>query len=176
MTQRILAFILLIIFLPLLALAALCILMLNGRPILFLQWRQGQGRIPFRIVKFRTMRNGMVTIPGHFLRRLGIDELPQLVNILRGEMAFLGPRPLTTEDIERLGWQGTNQNWRWNLLPGISGLAQLSGVCSARVSLYCDLKYFEKQSLALDIWILAKSVRHIMRRFYNRIKKKGDTR
>lgn len=173
MMQRILALLFLILFSPLVALAALCILFLDGLPLFFVQWRQGQGRRLFRIFKFRTMRDGKPTLPGRILRITGMDELPQLLNIVRGEMAFFGPRPLTEEDVERLGWQGPETDWRWSVLPGLSGLAQLSSVCSARVSLYCDRKYVEKRRFSLDVWILWMTARHILRRTRNKHKQKA---
>ena len=75
----------------------------SGSP-LFAQPRVGRQRHPFTILKLRSMREQRVTRVGRWLRRTGIDELPQFVNVLRGEMSVVGPRPLTQQDVERLGW------------------------------------------------------------------------
>jgi len=88
---------------PILAIAALLIRIIDGAPVLFRQPRLGRGRRPFQIIKLRTMAKGRVTALGGVLRDLGIDELPQLVNVLRGEMALVGPRALTDDDVQRLG-------------------------------------------------------------------------
>ena len=83
---------------------AAAILLLDGRPVLFRQTRLGRGRRPFTILKFRSMRDGEVTALGRVLRSTGLDELPQLVNVLDGELSAVGPRPLTEADVQRLGW------------------------------------------------------------------------
>src|SRR5476649_1328362 len=87
----------LVFFAPVLALAATAILADDGRPILFRQPRLGRGRRLFTILKLRSMRDGRVTRVGRLLRATGLDELPQFVNILRGDMSAVGPRPLTEE-------------------------------------------------------------------------------
>ena len=81
------------------------------------------------------MRDGKVTRVGRWLRQTGLDELPQLVNIYRGEMSVVGPRPLTPEDVERLGWNASHFDWRFGSKPGITGLSQLlsgRGVAASR--------------------------------------------
>ena len=83
-----------------LALIALSILLLDGRPILFRQQRIGKDKRPFDVIKFRTMRDGRITRVGNLLRQTGLDETAQVINILRGEMSIVGPRPLTPDDIE----------------------------------------------------------------------------
>jgi lipopolysaccharide/colanic/teichoic acid biosynthesis glycosyltransferase len=129
------ALIALIVLAPLFALAALLILLTDGRPILFRHGRVGRDGEPFLILKFRTMRSGSdglaittsndgrVTKAGAWLRRLKIDELPQLVNVLRGEMSLIGPRPEAPEYVE-FG----DGRWRKVLAvrPGITDLATLA--------------------------------------------------
>src|SRR6185503_7239234 len=87
------------VFAPVMAAIALAILLDDGRPILFRQVRVGRRRQPFEILKFRSMRDGRVTRAGRVLRATGLDEIVQFVNILRGEMSAVGPRPLTQEDV-----------------------------------------------------------------------------
>src|SRR5687768_10463402 len=100
--------------------AAVCVAILldDGRPVLFRQIRLGRERRPFEILKFRSMRNGRVTRTGRLLRATGLDELPQFVNILRGELSAVGPRPVTAGDAERYGWSGAEANDRWRINPG----------------------------------------------------------
>src|SRR4051794_33151913 len=85
----------------------------NRGPLLFRQERLGRDRRPFIILKFRSMQEGRVTRIGGFLRATGLDELPQFINILRGEMSAVGPRPLTAEDVLRLGWTTPEHDFRW---------------------------------------------------------------
>src|SRR5262245_53299317 len=92
------------VFVPVMAGIAVAILMDDGWPVLFRQERIGLRRRPFQIRKFRTMRDGTVTRVGRVLRGTGLDEIPQLVNILRGDMSAVGPRPLTASDLVRFGW------------------------------------------------------------------------
>jgi len=128
----------------------------RGPPI-FRQARIGRGRQPFTLVKFRSMRNGEVTRVGDWLRRTGIDELPQFVNVCRGEMSVVGPRPLTAPDVKRLGWDGPDHDWRFAGKPGITGLAQLLAGRGARASARLDRLYLRRQSLALDLQLIALS-------------------
>ena len=147
----------LIFFAPALAAAALAILLDDGGPVLFRQRRLGLGRRPFTILKLRTMRDGRVTRVGGLLRATGIDELPQLVNVLRGEMSAVGPRPLTPADVERLGWGEESADFRWCAPPGLTGLAQVAGAGSARKSLRLDRYYLARQSLWLDVRLVLVS-------------------
>src|SRR6186713_1995399 len=94
----------LLAFLPAMAAIAGAILLEDGWPVLFRQERLGRDRLPFAILKFRSMRDGRITRVGRLLRATGLDELPQFVNILRGDMSAVGPRPLTAADVTRLGW------------------------------------------------------------------------
>src|SRR5262249_4772551 len=113
------------LFAPAAAVVALAIGWDDGGPPLFLQGRVGRGREPFTIVKFRSMRDQQVTRVGRWLRRTGVDEWPQFLNVCRGEMSVVGPRPLTSEDLRRLGWADARTDWRFAVRPGITGLSQL---------------------------------------------------
>jgi lipopolysaccharide/colanic/teichoic acid biosynthesis glycosyltransferase len=128
----------------------------RGSP-LFRQSRIGEQRRPFTIIKFRSMRNQNLTHIGRWLRQSGIDELPQFFNVLRGEMSAVGPRPLTAHDIDRLGWRGPSHNWRFEAKPGITGLSQLHAGRGARASERLDKLYLKRQSLALDLQLIAAS-------------------
>jgi lipopolysaccharide/colanic/teichoic acid biosynthesis glycosyltransferase len=141
--------------LPVALLAAAAILADDGRPLLFRQARLGAGRRPFDVIKFRTMRDGRVTRVGALLRQTGLDELPQLVNILRGQMSFVGPRPLTPADVLRLGWTERRHDFRWLMPPGITGLAQIRAGRGARVTLAWDRLYARRAGLLLDTRVLA---------------------
>src|SRR5690606_3786058 len=90
-----------------------------------------------------------------WLRQTGLDELPQLINMLRGEMSLIGPRPLTPEDVERLGWDGDSHAVRWSVKPGIIGLAQLYAGAGKRLSWFLDVTYVHDRRLALDVGIFA---------------------
>jgi lipopolysaccharide/colanic/teichoic acid biosynthesis glycosyltransferase len=147
----------LIFFAPPMAAIAAAILVLDGRPLLFRQTRLGRGRRPFTILKFRSMRNGEVTAVGRVLRSTGLDELPQLVNVLGGELSAVGPRPLTEADIRRLGWTTPACDFRWNVPPGLTGLAQVVGTRSARHALRLDRCYIARQNLRLDARLIAWS-------------------
>ena len=117
----------LVAFSPVMAAITVAILLDDGRPILFRQERVGQARRPFDLVKFRSMRGHRITRVGRLLRATGLDELPQFVNILRGEMSAVGPRPLTESDIRRLGWDAARYDFRWRVRPGLTGFAQVIG-------------------------------------------------
>jgi sugar O-acyltransferase (sialic acid O-acetyltransferase NeuD family) len=126
----------LLIFAPLMVLIGLALWIWQGRPILFCQTRIGRGNTPFRIFKFRTMReawhpNGApladakrLTRLGRFLRTTSLDELPQLFNVLRGEMSLIGPRPLLTQYLSQYT---PTQARRHEVRPGVTGWAQING-------------------------------------------------
>ena len=120
----------LIVFAPVMAVAATAVLIDDGRPVLFRQQRLGYRRRPFSIIKIRTMRDGRITRVGKVLRATGLDEIPQFINILSGEMSAVGPRPLTEGDVRRLGWTGIAFDFRWEKKPGLTGLAQIVGAPS----------------------------------------------
>jgi lipopolysaccharide/colanic/teichoic acid biosynthesis glycosyltransferase len=145
------------IFAPAAAAVTLATWFEGGGPPLFLQTRVGRRRQPFTIFKFRSMRNQQVSRVGQWLRRTGIDELPQFLNVCRGEMSVVGPRPLTGEDLQRLGWTEARTDWRFAVNPGITGLSQLFGGRGARASLRLDRLYLRRQSLSLDVQLIALS-------------------
>jgi len=128
----------------------------SGSP-LFEQSRVRRQRHPFTILKLRSMREQRVTRVGRWLRHTGIDELPQFVNVLRGEMSIVGPRPLTQLDVERLGWHQSTEDWRFAGNPGITGLSQLMAGPTARFARRLDRLYLQKQSLLLDLRLIALS-------------------
>jgi lipopolysaccharide/colanic/teichoic acid biosynthesis glycosyltransferase len=144
---------------PAFLLIAALVRLIDGAPVFFRQGRYGKGRRPFRILKFRTMQGGQVTRLGAVLRDLGLDELPQLWNVLAGDMALVGPRPLTQADVARLGWSGERFDARWTVRPGLTGLAQLAPTrrCHARTSWLIDHVYIRRRSAALDLRLLAGS-------------------
>ena len=146
----------LLFFAPVMGCIAAAILVDDGRPVLFRQARLGRGRRPFDILKFRSMRDGRVTRVGRVLRGTGLDELPQFLNILRGDLSAVGPRPITAEDARRFGWLEGHAVSRWALTPGLTGLAQLAARSPAE-GLALDRCYAQRQSLALDTRIVAMS-------------------
>lgn len=183
----IVASIALVLLSPILIATAIAIRIDTPGPILFRQLRVGQGNRQFRIFKFRSMRDdltdaqgatsterddGRITSVGRFIRRTSIDELPQLLNVLRGEMSMVGPRPhaLGSTAGDSLFWHASQQYWlRHALKPGITGLAQIRGYrgatervedLSSRVR--CDLEYLSDWSLWTDVMILLKTVRVVM--------------
>jgi lipopolysaccharide/colanic/teichoic acid biosynthesis glycosyltransferase len=142
---------------PLAASVALATWLEDGGSPLFLQQRIGQGRRPFTVLKFRSMRGADVTRVGRWLRRTGLDELPQLINVCRGDMSMVGPRPLTGHDVQRLGWTDSRLDWRFAARPGITGLSQLLAGRGARTSVRLDRLYLKRQSLSLDLRLIAVS-------------------
>lgn len=158
----VLSLLLMLFLAPLLLIMAILCVFLQGRPIMFLQARLAVGHSmdetkEFLIWKFRTMnkQGNEITRLGKFMRPLGIDELPQLWNILKGDMSFIGPRPLTQSDVIRLEWDLETYNIRWAAKPGLVGLAQFSPVCDKDISFSLDKQYIEQQSLWLDMRIFA---------------------
>ncbi len=129
----------------------------DGGPALFTQGAGGRGRGPFRIYKLRPMRDGQVTRVGRWLRGTGLDESLQFWNVLRGDMSFVGPRPLTEDDIARLGYDVPGKDQRFSVKPGITGLAQVVGGRSARHTRALDALYARRASLRLDVELVAIS-------------------
>jgi lipopolysaccharide/colanic/teichoic acid biosynthesis glycosyltransferase len=159
---------------PLAAGIALATWLEDGGTPFFLQTRIGRARKPFTVVKFRSMSQQRVTRVGELLRRTGLDELPQFINVARGEMSLVGPRPLTAQDIERLGWGSSAYDWRFSAKPGITGLSQLLAGRGPRFSRRLERLYLRRQSLGLDVSLIAFSfaanllgkrrIRHWLRR------------
>ena len=170
-----LATIALIVLSPLLGLTIIILLLAQGRPILFRQWRPGLAGKPFRIMKFRTMRatqpgeiahltdEQRMTRIGRILRATSIDELPELLNVIRGEMSLVGPRPLL---MEYLTSYTERQHRRHDMRPGITSWAAVNGRHSLRFDerLELDVWYVEHWSLALDLRIMAMTLLQVLRR------------
>jgi lipopolysaccharide/colanic/teichoic acid biosynthesis glycosyltransferase len=151
---------------PVLALAACAVGMTMGRPVLFRQTRTGLGGRPFTLFKLRTMRpsrapagtdDERLTRTGRFLRATSVDELPQLWNVLRGDMSLVGPRPLLPQ---YLGRYSAEQARRHEVKPGITGLVQVSGrnALSWEDKFALDVWYVGHQGIVLDLTILARTV------------------
>ena len=139
------------------AIAAAAVYLDDGRPVLFLQQRLGYRRRPFSIIKIRTMRDGRITRVGRVLRATGLDEVTQFINILSGEMSAVGPRPLTEDDVRRLGWTGIAFDFRWETKPGLTGLAQLVGGPPTDAALELDRTYTARWNPLLDCQLIALS-------------------
>lgn len=146
------------------AASALAVRIVDGAPVFFTQTRIGKDRRPFRVLKLRTMtretdeRRRRPTRLGAVLRRRGLDELPQFLNVLRGEMSLVGPRPLSPSDTERLLAQEPRLARRFDVAPGITGLAQVIGARGARATADADARYAAERSVVLDVRILARTV------------------
>jgi undecaprenyl phosphate N,N'-diacetylbacillosamine 1-phosphate transferase len=145
------------LFAPLAAGVAAAVWLDDGGPPMFSQSRLGRARQPFTLYKFRSMRGQRVTRVGHWLRNAGIDELPQFLNVCRGEMSVVGPRPLTEQDVARLGWGDREHDWRFAGKPGITGLSQLLAGQGARATERLDRFYLRHQSLTLDLKLIGLS-------------------
>ncbi len=166
--DKLLALISLIFLFPLLIIISIIIFMNLGLPIFFIQKRPGKNGVPFSLIKFRTMKNIFredrdlekdnfrQTRLGNFLRKTSLDELPELINILKGDMSFIGPRPLL---IEYLKLYNKRHKKRHNVKPGISGLAQINGRNSIdwKTRLDYDIYYVENFSIWLDMKIFIKT-------------------
>lgn len=146
----------LLFFGPAMLAIAVAILLDDGGPVLFRQLRLGRERRPFTILKFRTMREGRATRVGCLLRATGLDELPQFVNILQGDLSAVGPRPITADDADRFGYARVSARMRWAVSPGLTGLAQLAAR-SRREALVLDRYYVRRPNLLLDCRIVAMS-------------------
>jgi len=173
----------LVVLSPLLLLVVVAIRMSMSGPALFQQARAGLRGKPFRIVKFRTMIDACdsdrrpladkarITWLGRVLRKASLDELPQLVNILKGEMSLVGPRPLR---IEYLTLYSPEQARRHEVRPGITGLAQIKGrnTLSWEERFALDVWYVDHVSPALDLRILLQTAVSLLRR--NTVSPEGD--
>ena len=160
---------------PVQAAAALVVGRDLGSPVLFRQQRPGFGGRPFTLVKFRTMRDSRVvpglaqsdaerlTPLGRWLRATSIDELPELWNVLRGDMSLVGPRPLLLEYLDRYT---PEQARRHEARPGLTGLAQVSGrnKLSWSEKFALDVWYVDNMSIRLDLWIMWRTIRTVATR------------
>jgi len=161
--------------LPVLAALALLVRLNLGRPILFRQRRPGLGGRIFEVLKFRTMREARdasgkplsdadrLTPFGRWLRAASLDELPELINVLRGEMSLVGPRPLLVEYLARYS---PGQARRHEVRPGLTGLVQVMGrnLLTWEEKFELDVEYVETRSFWLDLKILALTVRAVITR------------
>ena len=139
---------------PVAAMAAFAVALDDGAPVLFRQERLGLHRAPFTVFKLRTMRDGRTTRVGAWLRSWGLDELPQLVNVLRGDMSLVGPRPLTSSDVRRLGWDQPRFALRFQVAPGLTGPVQVLGAVSAASSAALERAYVGRGGVDTDLVIL----------------------
>lgn len=163
------AALLLVVLLPIVAIVALLVRLRLGSPVLFAQERPGLHGRPFRLLKFRTLTNEVdadgallpdemrMTALGSALRALSLDELPELINVVRGEMSLVGPRPLL---MEYLPLYSPEQSRRHDERPGITGLAQVEGrnALSWEEKFRLDVQYVDTLSLAQDLRILMRTV------------------
>jgi lipopolysaccharide/colanic/teichoic acid biosynthesis glycosyltransferase len=173
---------LLVAVLPLMATIALLIALESGFPLIYRQERIGHRGVPFMVLKFRSMRkdaekdgqaawavpgDARVTALGRFIRRSRIDELPQLINVLRGEMSLVGPRPERPVFVNMLTEQIPFYGVRHSVKPGITGWAQVrysygSNVEQAMRKLEYDLYYVKNHTVFLDLLILLETVRVVL--------------
>lgn len=166
----------LILLAPLLLSVIICLFLTNkGSGIFFIQGRPGKGERIFKVIKFKTMtdkrdENGMLlpdnlrlTPIGKFIRSTSIDELPQLINILKGDMSFIGPRPLL---IKYLPLYNDDQKKRHNVRPGLSGWAQINGrnKITWQQKFECDSWYVENYSLKVDLNILMVTIGKVFKK------------
>jgi lipopolysaccharide/colanic/teichoic acid biosynthesis glycosyltransferase len=145
---------------PVWILVALAIWLEDRGPVTLRQERVGRGSVPFAMWKFRSMRDGRVTRVGTLLRRYRVDELPQLVNVLTGDMSLVGPRPEQPQIVARILTEVPDFDLRSLVRPGIAGLAQVSSEYETHpdVKLRYDLTYMCDWSLWLDLRLLLRSV------------------
>jgi len=169
------AAILLVVLAPLLAAVAALVRVTMGSPVLFRQERPGRGARIFELIKFRTLTDARdasgallpdaqrLTRAGQFLRAWSLDELPQLINIVRGELSFVGPRPLLVQYLDRYD---AEQRRRHDVMPGITGWAQINGrnAISWEEKFALDVWYVDHWSLVLDAKIAAATFVRVLRR------------
>lgn len=180
----ILALILLIIAAIPMLIVAMCIKIEDKGPIIYKSKRVGKNCKIFNVYKFRSMKvnrqelhsnlshEQMVTKVGKVIRKTSLDELPQLINILKGEMSFIGPRPWIPEYYE---WFTDEQKRRSNVLPGISGLAQVKGRNGINIfkKIEYDLYYVEHISMWLDIKIVFETIVQVFKKTNAEISEQG---
>ena len=164
----------LIVLSPVFAIVALAIRVSLGSPVIFKQQRPGKNERPFTLYKFRTMRDARdaqgsplpdarrLTRLGAFLRATSLDELPELVNVLRGDMSLVGPRPLL---MEYLPLYSPEQRRRHDVRPGVTGWAQVNGrnALTWREKFALDIEYVDHVSVGLDLRILLLTIGSVVR-------------
>ncbi|WP_299231240.1 sugar transferase [uncultured Halomonas sp.] len=169
------AAILLLILSPIMLVVALLIRLDMGGDVFFRQWRPGKDEVPFQVIKFKTMRDAVdsqgqplpdeerVTRLGLWIRRASLDEFPQLFNILKGDMSFVGPRPLL---MDYLPYFIGDERRRHEVRPGVTGLAQVNGRqdISWERKLRLDVDYVDHHTLWLDLQILFATVAVVFKR------------
>ena len=150
------------LWLPLMALTALAVLICDGRPVFFLQNRAGRGGKPFNVYKFKTMvciQGGepVATALGRWLRKLSFDEVPQMANVLTGDMSLVGPRPLPVIYLPRYS---PEQARRHEVRPGITGWAQVHGrnALTWEDKFRYDVEYVDRHNLLMDLKILLMTI------------------
>lgn len=179
--QRIIAAIALFIVSPVMFLISIVIRILYGAPVFYTDSRLGKNRIPFSCVKFRTMccnnhirvlneqesfeltnygkirNDSRITKFGWFLRRFSLDELPQLWNVVKGDMALIGPRPIISKEDQIYGHYSDKLH---SIRPGLTGLWQVSGRCltTYRRRIAINMYYVRHRSWILDLWILWRTI------------------
>jgi lipopolysaccharide/colanic/teichoic acid biosynthesis glycosyltransferase len=158
---------------PVLVIVAISLYFANNGSIFFYQQRPGKGEKIFRIMKFKTMNDGVdengkllsdsdrLTKTGRFVRKTSLDEIPQLVNILKGDMSLIGPRPLLQK---YLPYYSEQERKRHTVLPGITGLAQISGrnLLGWDERLKKDCEYVDSISFKTDIKIFFKTIKNVI--------------
>ena len=181
MIDFIFSLILLIILFPLIVIISLAIKITSKGPVFYLQQRIGRDTKHFKIIKFRSMihdaekvtgeifackNDPRITALGNFMRKTRIDEIPQLINILKGDMSFIGPRPERPTFVKQFEKEIPAYSERTRIRPGITGLAQIHGDynSSADTKLKYDLAYLVNQGFLLDIQILIKTIKVVLLR------------
>lgn len=177
MLSKLIAATIMIILMPIFFLIGLVLLISDGFPILFKQHRLGRNRIEFTMYKFRTMKNNAPnnvatrflkdpkkynTIFGSLLRKYSLDELPQLINIIKGDMRFIGPRPCISTEKDLITLREKYRIFQSN--PGVTGWAQVNGRDSISIEDKTKMEsfYMVNKSLLLDIKILIMTVKHVL--------------
>ena len=172
------ALILLLVSIPFILFAALIIKFEDQGPVIFTQIRTGFNTNQFKIFKLRTMSDKSkniwakysdprITKTGKFLRKIHLDELPQLINVLRGEMSLIGPRPEIPSIENKLFENIQNYYYRYSVRPGLSGWAQVNykygnSIEDTEIKLSYDFYYIKNYSLGLDLLILMKTLRQVL--------------
>ena len=171
----ILAIIAIVITLPIFLLTGILVLIFLGKPAIFRQKRPGKDEKIFTMYKFRTMTNKKdkdgnllsddqrLTKFGKFLRKTSLDEIPEFINILKGDMSFVGPRPLL---IEYLPYYTKEEHHRHDVRPGLTGLAQASGrnLASWKLKFSKDIEYINNVSFKMDVKVIMKTINIVFKR------------